>query len=85
MIEGKVSWVREERLEGRYYIAQFIEVNRDNFTVTGLYPSRNLLSLGGGVTFQKMPDRLSLGLYYDSLIRDDYFNQALSLVLNFPF
>ncbi|MGH2637891.1 MAG: autotransporter domain-containing protein [Rhabdochlamydiaceae bacterium] len=60
----KASWVREERFNGKDLLATFRQFPC-SFKVEGLFPSRNLLDLGMGLTFIFKKDRFSATLRYE--------------------
>lgn len=60
----KASWVREERLHGEDLIATFRQFPC-TFTVKGLFPSRNFVDAGMGLTFIFKQDRCSASLRYE--------------------
>ncbi len=60
----KASWVREERFSGKELTAAFRQFPC-SFTVEGLYPSRNLLDLGMGLTFIFKHDKFAATLRYE--------------------
>jgi autotransporter-associated beta strand protein len=60
----KASWVREERLHGKDLTATFRQFPC-TFTVEGLYPSRNFLDVGMGLTFLFKQDRFAASLRYE--------------------
>jgi autotransporter-associated beta strand protein len=60
----KASWVREERLSGKNLTATFRQFPC-SFTVEGLFPSRNFLDLGMGLTFIFKKDRFAATLRYE--------------------
>ncbi len=82
--EVKCSWVRENRLENKKFTARF-RGTTPYFTVKGLYPSRNLLSLGAALTFQKLLGLKSVSLFYSSQMAHRYFDQSFSFLINCPF
>ncbi len=60
----KASWVREERLHGEDLTATFRQFPC-TFTVKGLFPSRNFIDAGMGLTFIFKQDRCSASLRYE--------------------
>lgn len=62
----KASWVREMRFEGKHLKATFEEFPC-SFTVSGLYPTRNLLDIGMGLAYLFKHDRFTATLRYEGL------------------
>jgi uncharacterized protein with beta-barrel porin domain len=60
----KASWVREERFHGEDLTATFRQFPC-TFEVEGLYPSRNFLDVGMGLTFLFKQDRFAATLRYE--------------------
>lgn len=60
----KASWVRESRFHGKDLTATFRQFPC-TFTVEGLYPCRNLLDVGMGLTFIFKQDGLAATLRYE--------------------
>ncbi len=69
----KASWVREDRFHGKDLTATFRQFPC-SFTVEGLYPTRNLLDLGMGLTFIFKHDKMSASLRYEG-----QFGEAISI------
>lgn len=60
----KASWVREGRLHGKELTASFRQFPC-SFTVEGLFPSRNFMDLGMGLSFLFKHDKLAATLRYE--------------------
>jgi len=82
--EARASWIREKRLHGKHFTTKFRETDV-SFKVKGQYPSRDLFSAGGNLTFQSRKSLTALSLYYDFETSEYYSNQVLSLQFNLPF
>jgi autotransporter-associated beta strand protein len=70
-VSPKISWVREVRVKGSEYTANFLNTDVP-FTVTGYFPDRSLVSPGIMVTGVMWNDRLSLDLYYNGEFGQKY-------------
>lgn len=67
----KISWVREVRVKGSRYTAEFVNTD-DQFIVTGYFPDRSLVSPGVLLTGMLWQDRLGLDLYYNGEFGNHY-------------
>lgn len=70
-ISPKLSWVREVRVKGESYTAQFKDAGY-SFTVDGYCPDRSMISPGVVVSGKLLDDRLSVGLYYNGEFTHGY-------------
>ena len=83
-LSPKISWVREMRIQGSNYTSKFINTEVP-FTVTGYFPTRNLIAPGivlSGVLFQ---DLFAFDVYYNGELIHDYSNHTYGGQLRFSF
>ena len=84
VISPKISWVREVRVKGSSYTAEFKDTDVP-FTVIGYFPDRSLVSPGVNVTGTMLEDRLTLTAYYNGEIRGNYNNHSYGGEVRFGF
>jgi autotransporter-associated beta strand protein len=65
MLEEKISYIREERFGGEHYTSTMEGGNAGTFTVTGLSPSRNLVSPAITLFFTPTAKNYSVWLKYE--------------------
>lgn len=83
LFSPKISWVREVRLSGSHYTAEFINTTT-SFKVSGYFPSRNLMA-AGVLLSGRIQDRLSLELYYNGEFARHFNDQSFGGQLCFGF
>ncbi len=80
----KASYVREQRLGGETYTANFVNQSCF-FTVTGLHPDRDLFDFAIGVTGYFLDDRLTTSLRYEGEYGHGIMDQTGFLQLVYRF
>lgn len=65
--DGKLSWVREMRLNGSSFQPTFVAVPTVPFIVTGTFVDRSLLSAGANLSLLAYDGNLAFTLYYNGL------------------
>lgn len=83
-ISPKISWVREVRIKGSHYTAEFVGTDVP-FTVTGYFSNRSLVSPGVNVTGSMLNDLLLVGLYYNGEFKGGYSDHSYGAELRFGF
>jgi len=83
-ISPRVSWVREVRVKGSEYTAKFVDTDTE-FTVTGYFPDRSLVSPGLMITGMMWEDLLSLDLYYNGEYGQKYSDSNFGWQIRFGF
>ncbi len=83
-ISPKVSWVREVRIKGEDTTAKFTGTSEE-FTVTGFFPSRSLVSPGVSISGNMLDDLLTIGLYYNGEFKGNYSNHSYGGQVRFGF
>lgn len=83
-VSPKVSWVREIRTNGRNSTSKFVNTDVE-FTTTGYFPDRSLVSPGivvSGITFDH---RIVLQLYYNGVFGSLYSDHNYGGLIRFGF
>lgn len=80
----KLSWVREVRIKGNNYTAEFKGTDSP-FTVISYYPDRSLLSPGVLLSGNMLQDKLCLSLYYNGEFTHGYNVQNYGGQASFEF
>lgn len=83
-LSPKISWVREVRVEGSSYTAEFAGTDVP-FSVTGYFPNRSLISPGVMLTGAMWKDRLTLDLYYNGEFGQQYSDHNYGGQIRFGF
>jgi uncharacterized protein with beta-barrel porin domain len=84
IIDTKLGWVREVRVSGESYDAEFVGTDVP-FTVVGYFPNRNLLSVGASITATALKDMLTFTVYYEGAFGKKYSDNGLGGQINFGF
>ena len=79
-----ISWVREIRVTGADYTANFVDTNA-SFEVIGYFPNRNLVAPGVMLSGMMMNDFLSLDLYYNGEFATKYSDNSFGGQIRFGF
>ena len=83
-ISPKISWIREVRVKGKTYSAEF-EGTDIPFTVTGYFPDRSLISPGVEVSSTMLDDLLHLDLYYNGEFGEKFTDHNYGGQIRFGF
>jgi uncharacterized protein with beta-barrel porin domain len=83
-ISPKISWVREVRVKGGGYTSSFAGTNLD-FSSTGYFPNRSLISPGVLVTGSVWQDLLTFSLYYNGEFGEKYNDHNYGGQIRFGF
>ncbi len=83
-LSPKISWVREVRVKGARYTANFINTS-ESFNVTGYFPDRSLVSPGVMLSGMVWDDLLTLDLYYNGEFGRGYTDHNYGGQLRFGF
>jgi uncharacterized protein with beta-barrel porin domain len=83
-ISPKISWVREVRIKGSHYTANFVDDDM-SFTVTGYFPNRSLVSPGLLMSGMLWEDLLTIDLYYNGEFGEKFNDQNFGGQLRFAF
>ncbi len=83
-ISPKISWVREVRVRGSQYTAEFVGTEVP-FTVTGYFPDRSLVSPGVSLTGNMLSDLLTLEIYYEGEFKGNYSDHSYGGQIRFGF
>ena len=83
-VAPKLSWVREVRVKGESFVAEFASTDSP-FEVVGYYPDRSLISPGVVVSGLMLKDRLNLGLYYNGEFKGGYSSHNYGGEVRFGF
>lgn len=83
-ISPKISWIREVRVKGQTYTAEF-EGTDVPFTVTGYFPNRSLISPGVVVSSTMLQDLLHLDLYYNGEFGEKFTDHNYGGQIRFGF
>ncbi len=80
----KLSWVNEARFKGKHLTARLIDVP-NQFTVSGIYPTRNLIAPGATLMGSFLNDALNISLSYEGEYskKTDYNTVNLSFIWNY--
>lgn len=74
-LSPKVSWVREVRVKGSQYKAEFVDTDQE-FVVTGYFPDRSLISPGVMLSGSILKESCTLDLYYNGVFGDQYSDHS---------
>ena len=74
-LSPKISWVREVRVKGAKYRAEFKGTD-ESFTVAGYFPSRSLVSPGITLAGSMWDELFSLALYYNGEFNGKYSDHS---------
>jgi uncharacterized protein with beta-barrel porin domain len=80
----KISWVREVRVHGKNYTAQF-EGTDASFVVTGYFPDRSLVSPGILISGTMLQGLLHLDLYYNGEFGQKFSDHSFGGEVRFGF
>ncbi len=80
----KLSWVNEARFKGKHLTARLIDVP-NQFTVSGIYPTRNLIAPGATLMGSFFSNALNISLSYEGEYskKTDYNSCNLSFIWNY--
>jgi outer membrane autotransporter protein len=81
---AKIGWVYEARFQGEKINARLVDVP-NRYTVVGLYPNRDLLTVGASLTGVLYKQTVHLSLTYEGLFGSGYRSNAGNLSLNLQF
>lgn len=81
---AKLSWVGEYRYDGKHEKAS-LEGTNCTFNVAGLYPNRNLIAPGVGLTAYLGQDRYYVSLNYEGEFGHNYSDNKANVQVSFGF
>ena len=84
IFDGKISWVREMRLDGGHFTSAFVGTDVP-FTVTGYMPDRSLVSPGASVTALIHKHGVSCNVYYNGLYNRNFSDSSIGAGLTYTY
>ena len=83
-VAPKISWVREVRIKGSSYTAEFVGTE-ESFRVTGYFPDRSLVSPGLLISGMLLKDLLTVDLYCNGMFGEKFSDYNYGGQIRFGF